>query len=792
MQALVRNIKKSWQYYLTIVLSLSVTLAALFSVFSVVDTVYLKPLPYQDEQELFLAEGNLKYNGAITPATNTQNMLYVQEKASSIQDFGMYFSWSSYQLVDADKRTAVPVLLASNNLFDVLQVEPVKGRFFNGSEALGNKQPSVIISYRAWQNQFNKDPDIIGKNIQLNSRRFQIIGVTPDDWVLPGKNDVVESYWLPLDMDEQLDPKTFAGYGGSIKAVARLAPNTSLQQAEDELQTLMAEAAAIHTPQVANAYPVSAAIMPITDAIRKDSDMIVIFLSSAALLMAFIALTNLCSLQLGRATLREQTLAISYAFGATNKQLFAHVLQHNLSVVGFSAIIGVTLTAMSFNLIYLLGSEALPRLESLDVGFGMLTVAVLLTLTIALLFTWVEMRNVSEKTLSSHLQRSGKGTSKQLSRAMSYGLIGAQVTLSVVTLLVSSQVLTNNLNEALRSNHLNTDNTWSVTVKYSEIASPQERISLQRALSDQISNLSDVISVSRSSESIVPKDLNLGPVTDEGMNIVDSAKHSFVDEHMFASLGIAIEGRAFEASDKDLEFKPVIINQRLANKMGGNPIGKKLRVQGSDKALPIVGIASNISFPGASDREVSEVYVAMSYLGWEQDTFFIKTTATDLQHLSATMRSLDSRLELVVAEKLDEQFYTLAQKIRFSAWISGSVAAVTLLMVLAGITGIVTYMLSNRRYDLGVRMAFGASNQFLLKEELMSLAKPIFISMLFALSIVFFLSNLAQTFPALNVEIEWALMLQVVIGILMVLAIVTILPVKNTLSHDPIKALRND
>ena len=222
-------IKRAKQYYFTTILTLSITLAMVLSAFSLVDLVFFSPLPYKNSDNLYLLEGTIHSKSFSGPATNSQVMSHIQSKNSIFSEFATYHRWSEYKILDNPSRPSVDVLLASHNLFDVLGVKPKLGRLFNKTEALGSKQLSVVLGYRAWKTYYNSDPNIVGKRIQLNQRRFTVVGVAPDNLVLPKYENINDGIWLPLDVDETFDPTTAAGFMGAYKGVVRLAPVPSLQ-----------------------------------------------------------------------------------------------------------------------------------------------------------------------------------------------------------------------------------------------------------------------------------------------------------------------------------------------------------------------------------------------------------------------------------------------------------------------------------------------------------------------------------------------------------------------------------
>mgnify|MGYP000211995812 CR=1 FL=1 len=793
--ALRRQLTRAYQYYLTVMLSLVLTLTMVFSVFSILDVSYLQLLPYGESEQLYVVDGQMEYHGAMFAGSNSQNLLTLQQNSGIFSKLAIYFSWTTYKLYDQPTRPEVPVYLASHNFFDVLQTKPVLGRFFNEQEAFGNHQPSAVLSYRVWQRDFGGDPDVIGQSIQLNQRRFTIIGVTSDNWVLPQQTNASAAIWLPLDMDEQLNPRIFGGYSSSIKALGRLQAGLNTEVAGEQLSKQMAEAAAVNTPDQAKSYPVSALLTPFTQAVRGDSDKVVLMLVAGVGLLMLIALINLGNLQLARAVSRIQPLAVSFAFGATRRQIFLDVFRHNLLLSAAAALLALVLTLLSFGLLRQVGAEVLPRLDALAISGFMLVFALLVILAIALIFSWIELKTIDETQLQRSLQSSGKGTGKQLKQGVSHSLIGLQLLFSVLTLAAGSQVLMGSLTEAFRSNQISTTQLWSVVVNYSAIPEQDSRVNLQRAVAEFFKATPQINRVSRSSEPRVPLAMNWETVNNEQGESLSSSRIIAVDENHLALYGLTTSGRSFNRDDLALETKPVLINQRLAAKLDGNPIGQKVLLD-SQLRYEIIGVVGNTDFPGNRGFESAELYYPAHYTGGHTDTLLLQTDTyfAGFSHagLYAQLVAIDPRLDLVKVSAVSSDFRDLNRNQRFAAWLAGVISLVSLLMVCAGISGMVSYMVRMRRYDLGVKLALGATPKLLLRSQLQDVAKPVAAAALFGFSLAYFAIGYSRTRPEWHFALYWPELLLSILLILLITAISCFVPVWQVLKTDPIKALRNE
>lgn len=532
LQSAIRNFKRAKQYYLTTVFTLAITLSMVLSVFSLVDLVFFAPLPYQNNDNLYLLEGTLSAKSFDeSVGTNPQVMAHVEKNNDVFSEFATFHQWTEYKLYDQVDRPEVQVILASHNLFNVLGVEPELGRLFNKSEALGTKQSSVILSYRLWQDLYQGDKNIVGKKIQLNQRRFTVIGVTPDNLVLPQYQGINEAMWLPMDMDETFDTKTSGNFMGSYKVVVRLKPNLDLARVSEQINTLSAQGGKLYATHIPSDFILKAKLTTFTKALQGDSGNIVLMLFFGVLLLMVIALINLSSMQLAKAVAKIKTVAISFAFGASNKQLLVESFKHNIFVIGLAVLLALFLTIGCFSLIQSMAEESIQRLDTLAISSNTLFFSTLLALSIALLYSLIELHVVNEKTLIASLQSSGKGVGKQMSAGTSHLLIGLQILLSFMVLIAASHVAVKTLTEALRENGVDTQNKWSLTVNFSNIERKSElgkrvaeRQNVQRALVSELKKVSSIVGVEITSEAKIPLGLNTNPLYDAQKNYIASTR----------------------------------------------------------------------------------------------------------------------------------------------------------------------------------------------------------------------------------------------------------------------------
>lgn len=799
-QMIWRTIYHARQYYITVVLSLVFTLTLLFSVLSLVNITFFAPLPYKKDTELYYIGGELNYQGALHQQTHIQGLFDLQQKSQLLEQMAVYFGLQTeYQLVDLPQRPEVQVLLGAHNIFEVMGVDPFLGRLFNEQEQVGNKQPSVILSQAVWRQYYQGRSDIVGQSIQLNQRQFTVIGVLKQELELPGFHQAHQAIWLPLDMDETVNIRGIDGYNANFSALGRLKTGVTQQQASNEVSKLMKQASAERHPDLQHMFDYNGKAVPLRQQIQGDSGRLVLMLLAGVSLLTLIALVNLCSMQLARAVKRLQPLAVCYAFGASKKQMFYQVFRHNATLLASAGIFALLLTSLSFGVIIEVAAEQLPRLSVLRIDGFMLCLTALVLLGIALLFSWIELSGVREMQLMASLQSSGKGAGKQLRQGTAHSLIGVQLLLSLLVLLATVHVFAAAWSEASRPTGLNSTDLWSLTVNYADVDNSEQQQNYHRALLQSLAALPQVQQVTPVSEPRVPRVRNQDRISNTQGEVISAARQIGVLPGYFQLYGLELSGQDFSAEQVGLEHHPVIVNQRLADRiarLNGKPaLGQSIALSDSSIQRQIIGVVANTNFPGAPDFEVDEVFYPVENTGRREYSYLLKLSSgavlTDAAVLEL-LRQQDPRLDLQQLTTLNAAFAHFSLAHRLAAALSATLALMSLLTVLAGVAGIVSYLVQARRYQLGVEMAMGASIHQLLRDNLLKLIQPLAGALLLGFSCFYFVTGISRIQPELMYQADWRL----VFAVLLLLAIATLLcsfvPLRRVLLGDPIKALRNE
>ncbi|HEY0924515.1 ABC transporter permease [Rheinheimera pacifica] len=799
-QIIWRGFQQARQYYLTVIISLVFTLTLLFSVLSLVNITFFAPLPYKNDQELYHIGAELNYQGALHQSSNVQTLFDLQQQSQLIEHMAVYFSFQTeYKLLDQPTRPKVPVLFGAHDIFDVMGVEPLLGRLFNEQELVGNKQPSVVLSQAVWQQYYQGRSDIVGQTIQLNQRQFTVIGVLKQVLEIPNFNDAHEAIWLPLDMDEFVDIRTFSGYSSGFAALGRLKPGVSQQEADAEAYQLVKQSYVERHPELQTMFEYYGKVVPLRQQIQGDSGRLVLMLLTGVSLLTLIALVNLSSMQLARAVKRLQPLAVCYAFGASKKQMFYQVFRHNVALLAGSGLLALLLTWLGFGVIAEVAAEQLPRISALRIDGLMLVLTALVLLVIALLFSWIELSGVREQQLMASLQSSGKGAGKQLRQGVAHSLIGVQLLLSLLVLLATAHVFVAAWTEANRPTGIDSTDLWSITINYSDLDNREQQQNNHRILLQNLAALPGVQQVTAVSEPRAIKTRNQGAVSNAQGDLITSARLIAVLPGYFGFYGQELTGQDFSAEQIDLEHYPVIINQRLADRiarLSGKPaLTQTIAVNDGSTQRQIIGIVANTNFPGNPGFEVDEVFYPRETIDRRDYSYLLKLSAGSTLNETALLtmlRAQDPRLDLLELTTVQAAFDHFTLSNRLAAALAATLALMSLLTVLAGIAGIVSYLVQARRYQLGVEMAMGASLKQLLKENLSKLAQPIVAALVLGFCCFFFIAGVSRTQPELMFQANWTLVAGI-LGLLIFAALLcSFIPLRQVLLTDPVKALRNE
>jgi putative ABC transport system permease protein len=785
-----RSLRKSPGFTLVAAITLALGVGANTAIFSVVNTVMLRPLPFSNSGQLVrIWESNVE-RGWPTFATSHPNFLDWRAQAKSFQTMAAMqnigLTWTSGGEAE--------VLLGSGvtaTFLPTLQVTPILGRnFLDEEDRPGGNTRVVILGHGFWQRAFGGDPAAVGKTMTLNTQPYTIVGVLPASFRWGATTDIL----APLAPDPARNRADHR-----LTVIARLADGVSLQQATSELEA-MAARMGVQYPESNKGWGVR--LLSFYDWLVPESTRrsLVVLLGAVALVL-LIACGNVVNLLLARGTGRQRELSIRAAMGATRARVARQLLFESCLIALLAAGIGIAISFAAVRLLVALGPSSVPRLAELSIDGTVLAFALGVALTTMIVFGLAPAIQAARQDPQVALRADSRGsTSGSGSRRIRAALTVAEVALSVALLigaglLIRSFARLQQVSPGFNPSGLMTARVGLPNTSYP--GGPPKLAFFERLLTDLRGRpgieAAAIASGPPLSGDFTGGDVKLPSQTNEEAG---SAFWRIAGPGYFAAMGIPVRGREFMPQD-GADAPPVaIISAALAERYFPNqdPIGRTL-VMRSFREDPhtIVGVAGDVKTFGL-EGEAGFVFYgsATQYPTWNPMTLVWRSKATSVDTVRASLRSIDPNVPLSAVSSMDTLFERSMGPRRFNLYLLSAFAGVALALAAIGLFGVMAYLVSQRTREIGVRLALGATRGEVFRQILgrgMTLAgigAAIGIGAAMALSQVMetLLFSVSRRDPITFIAVPLALVIVAVVA--------CYLPARRAMRVDPVVALRGD
>ena len=811
----VRQLRKAPGFTLTAILTLALGIGATTAIFSLVEAILLRPLPFKHSDQLVLLGDHL--GGRPGMSVRAREIATYTAATQAFSSLGGYIT-ASFELSGGAQPEEINAARLNSVMFPTLGVQPVLGRVFTPQEE-STRQPLAVISYALWTERYHRDTGVLGSTIILDRKPYSVIGVMPRGFEFPlefGRLNQAQ-VWVPLSLtsDELSDQN--AGFWG-YRMIARLKDGVTVSQAARDADRV-AQQIMHDFPASMSAIRIQGDVRPLRETVVADVRPVLRTLFLAVAIVLFVACLNVSSLLLVRAIRQRREYAVRLAIGAGSSNIIWESAVEGLVLSVAGGLLGLACATVAIRATLHLLPDSMPLISSVSVnpvvaGFALL-VSVATGIVCSLVPAFAALRTNLVESLKEGAQAASGGTSHSWLRSC---LVVSEVAIALVLLTVSGMFLRSlqkmqEVDPGFRADH-------ALLAEYQlplqQYPTPASVATFNRAVVDQLSNQPGITAVALSNAVAVASGFPLSAYTIEGVSAenwkLKFAAFTSVYGDYFSAMGIPLlEGRSFTVHDDSNAPLVIIVNQSMARDCwpGQSALGKRMHVGNPRKGLPwatVVGVVADTKMP-RDEPSADQWYTPLDQpatlygsgtprnLTGPESGYITMRSTIDPEHMIRTLRStitgIDPQLALQEVRPLTEAISQVEAPRHFNTDLITAFAAGALLLAVTGIYAVMAFSVSQRTQEIAIRMALGAERASIARLVLLSGAKLALLGSGLGIVGSLAVSRVVSSF-LFGVSATDAFVYSGAVLMMMLMALLaTTVPAMRAASADPVEALRS-